>query len=214
MKECKDCEYFDGYNYDDGTPKCCYSDGYENCPYCQEGEVKEDKFKIILDIPDITKFIKHTVTNTVEKSVLSIIIDQVNDIIKEEIKNIANEYVEESLKKAIDSEIASFMKKDITIGGGWREPERKISRETYLSECVESILKDKLSPEQTKKIVTEYCSNAISSNIDRLKNDINRGIKNNFDETTRKALSENVVSMLMAGDTYQRLSSSMERLLK
>lgn len=33
MKECRECNYFNGYNYDDGTPICDYDGGYENCPY-------------------------------------------------------------------------------------------------------------------------------------------------------------------------------------
>lgn len=32
MKECKKCEFFKGYNYDDGTPACSYANG-ETCPY-------------------------------------------------------------------------------------------------------------------------------------------------------------------------------------
>lgn len=59
MKDCKDCKYFEGYDYDDGSPYCSYND--EACPYNVEGCAKEDEFKITLDIPEITGFIKHTI---------------------------------------------------------------------------------------------------------------------------------------------------------
>lgn len=31
MKNCKDCEYFNGYDHSDGTPYCDYDGGYECC---------------------------------------------------------------------------------------------------------------------------------------------------------------------------------------
>ena len=33
MKDCKNCKYFCGYDYSDGTPICEHNGGYEACPY-------------------------------------------------------------------------------------------------------------------------------------------------------------------------------------
>lgn len=215
MKECKDCEYFEGsYDYSDGTPDCSYDGGYEDCPYNCQGTVNRDELKITLDMPEITAFIKHTVQNTVHTSVYQMIEVQVKQIVDSDIKELTKKYVEESLRKCIDYEIKSYMGKEITIGGGWYEPKRTMSRNEYLAECVSTTLDKKLESEQIKKIVTDYCSREITSKVDALKDDVNRGIKNTFDAETRKALSDNVVTVLMAGDTYQRLSDSMGRLLK
>lgn len=214
MKDCKDCEYFNGYNYDDGTPECDYEGGYEACPYCCEGDVEEDKCKIILDMPDITTFIKHTVANTVEKAVYDMIDNCVKSMVKDKIEDIAEAYVNESLKTVVDDEIKAYMQKEITIGGGWREPERKLSRNEYLAECTAKVIDEKLNPEKVADIVRNYCQRTIDDNVASIKVAVNTGIKTQFDETTRKALSDNVVSMLMAGDTYKRLSDSMERILK
>ena len=215
MKECKDCEYFEeGYDSSDGTPYCSHDGGYEYCPYNCQGTVNRDELKITLDMPEIADFIKHTVQNTVHTSVYQMIEVQVKKIVDSDIKELTKKYVEESLRKCIDDEIKSYMGKEITIGGGWHEPERKMSREAYLSECVSNSLEEKLKPEQIKRIVTDYCSKTISDRLNNLKYDINTGIKNKFDEETRKTLSDNVVSMLMAGDTYKKLSDSMGRLLE
>lgn len=214
MKECKDCEHFYGYNDSDGTPDCDYKEGYEGCPYNCEGSAKEDKFKITLDIPEINTFIKHTVQNTVSNSVYKMIELQVKSIVDQEIKDIAEKYVNEVLKESIDKEVSEYMQRDITIGGGWASPERVISREAYLSECISKALDEKLKPEEIRKIVTESCRSTIEDRLNKLKYDINTGIKRNFDEATRKTLSENVVTLLMAGDTYKRLSDSMGNLLK
>lgn len=214
MKDCKDCEYFNGYDYDDGTPHCDHDGGYNNCPYCYEGDVEEDKCKITLDMPDITTFIKHTVENTVRKAVYEMIDNCIKSTVKGEIEDKAKAYVDESLKKVIDDEIKAYMQKDITIGGGWKEPERKMSRNEYLAECTSKVVNDNLSPEKICDTVRNYCKSTINGALDRIKTDVNAGIKAQFDETTRKTLSENVVTILMAGDTYKRLSDSMGRLLK
>lgn len=214
MKSCKDCEYFDGYNYDNGIFDCNYDGGYNNCPYCCEGDVEEDKCKITLDMPDIMTFIKHTVSNTVEKAVYDMINECVKSIVKDEIEETAKAYVNESLKKVIDNEIKTYMDKDITIGGGWREPNRTMSRNEYLAECTSKAIEEKLNPTNIVELVGNYCKNTIEKEVNNIKDAVNRGIKTQFDETTRKALSDNVVSMLMAGDTYKRLSDSMERMLK
>ena len=214
MKDCKDSKYFNGYDYDDGTPECDYEGGYEACPYCCEGDVEKDKCKITLDMPDITTFIKHTVANTVHKAVYDMIDICVKSMVKDKIEDIAEAYVKESLKKVVDDEIKAYMQKEITIGGGWCEPERKLSRNEYLAECTAKVIDEKLNPEKVADIVRNYCQRTIDDNVASIKVAVNTGIKTQFDETTRKALSDNVVSMLMAGDTYKRLSDSMERILK
>lgn len=111
MKDCKDCKYFNGYDYDDGTPECDYEGGYEACPYCCEGDAEKDKCKITLDMPDITTFIKHTVANTVHKAVYDMIDICVKSMVKDKIEDIAEAYVKESLKKVVDDEIKGLYAK-------------------------------------------------------------------------------------------------------
>lgn len=214
MKDCENCEYFDGYDYNDGTPDCDFKGGYENCLYNKGGSVKEDPFKIILDVPEINEFINHTISNTLHDAVYNMIDNQVHNVVRDNIKDLAKSYVEEKLKSTIDEEIASFMKKDITIGGGWGEPAKTISREQFLSDTISKELEKKLDKNVATNIVQTYCHGTIISAIDKLKSDVNSKIKSTFDEETRKALSDNIIQVLMAGDTFQRLSDSMGRLLK
>jgi hypothetical protein len=214
MKDCENCEYFDGYDYDDGTPNCIIKGRYENCPYNKGGSVKEDPFKITLDVPEINEFINHTISNTLHDAVYNMIDNQVHNVVRDSIKDLAKSYVEEKLKSTIDEEIASFMKKDITIGGGWGEAAKTISREQFLSDTISKELEKKLDKNAATNIVQTYCHGTIISAIDKLKSDVNSKIKSTFDEETRKALSDNIIQVLMAGDTFQRLSDSMGRLLK
>lgn len=214
MKDCEKCKYFDGYDCDDDTPYCNCDGGYENCPYNDSGDAKADECKLVLDMPDIKTYIKHTIENTLIKTTRAMIDECVRTIVKKKIEEQAKVYVNESLKKVVDDEIKAYMQKEITIGGGWSEPERKLSRNEYLAECTAKVIDEKLNPEKIADIVRNYCQRTIDDNVGRIKAAVNTGIKTQFDETTRKALSDNVVSMLMAGDTYKRLSDSMERILK
>lgn len=214
MKDCENCKYCDGFDYDDGTPNCIHEDGMYGCPYNDEGDISEDEFKITLDIPNITDYIKHTVKNTVDNAVYDMIEDCVKKMVKEKIEDTAEAYVEESLKKVVDDEIKAYMQKDITVGGGWSEPERKMSRNDYLSECTAKVVESQLSAKKISETVIDYCKGTIDRFARDVKDDVNYKIKNTFDNATKQALSENVVTMLMSGETYQKLSDSMGRILK
>lgn len=214
MKDCENCEYCDGIDYEDGTPDCTCEGGMGCCPYNDEGEIKEDKFKITLDIPNIADYIKHTVKNTVDNAVRDMIEDCVKKMVKEKIEDTAEAYVEESLKKVVDDEIKAYMQKDITVGGGWSEPERKMSRNDYLSECTAKVVESQLSAKKISEMVIDYCKGSIDRFARDIKDDVNYKIKNTFDNAMKQALSDNVVTMLMAGDTYKKLSDSMGRILE
>lgn len=214
MKDCEKCEYCEGFDYYDGTPNCTCKGGAGSCPYNDSGDISKDKFKITLDIPDVNDYIKHTVENTVERAIYSIIDKYVRETVRSEIEQAAKVYVEKSLEKAVDDEIKAYMQKDITIGDCWSSSQRTLSRNDYLSECTAKAVESGLSSKKIAQTVTDYCETTINKFARNLKEEVNFKIKDKFDETTRKALSENVVTMLMAGDTYKKLSDSMGRILE
>lgn len=214
MKDCEKCEYCEGIDYYDGTPNCTCEGGASSCPYNDSGDISKNEFKITLDIPNVNDYIKHTVENTMERVIYNIIDKYVRETVRSEIEQAAKEYAEKSLEKAVDDEIKAYMQKDITIGDCWSSFKRTLSRNDYLSECTAKAVESGLSSEKIAKTVTDYCGTTINKLVRNLKEDINFKIKEMFDETTKKALSENVVTMLMAGDTYKKLSDSMGRILE
>lgn len=214
MKDCENCKYCDGFDYDDGTPDCTCEGGAGSCPYNDSGDISKDEFKITLDIPDVNDYIKHTVENTVERAIYSIIDKYVRETVRSEIEQTAKVYVEKSLEKAVDDEIKAYMQEDITIGDSWSSSKRTLSRNDYLSECTAKAVESGLSSKNIAQTVTDYCESTINKFARNLKEEVNSKIRDKFDETTRKALSDNVVTMLMAGDTYKKLSDSMGRILE
>mgnify|MGYP004474848077 FL=1 len=213
MKSCEDCKYFDGYNYSDGTPYCNYEDGYENCPYNDETPIKNNGVKIEVDAGFMQDYIYHTLKNTAEREIGAIAQEEIKSIITKELKDEILKEMRTQIKDVVSNSISDFMEKEITIGGGWNKPERKVTREEYLSETIEDELKDRFKSDTLR----EYTMSKIARGIDdydrKLRNEVNKGIKNYFDEATRQTLTENIVSMLMTNDTYQRLSNSMKTFL-
>ena len=213
MKECKDCEFFNGYDYDDGMPLCEYDGGYENCPYNDESKTINNGMKVEIDTGFMSDYIKHTLKNTIESKTISIAKEEIQKFITDDLKKQVKEEIEKQLEEAVSKEIAEFMSKDITIGGGWSEPERTLTREQYLAETIEKELSSKFKSNALKDYAQREAENAINKYNKALRDDINKGIRNYFDAATREVLTQNIVSMLMDNDTYQKLSNSMNTFL-
>lgn len=215
MKSCEDCKYFDGYDYLDGIPCCNYEGGYENCPYNNDGApIKNNGVKIEIDTGFMHDYIYHTLKNTTEREIRAIAQEEIKSIITEELKDEILNEMRTQIKDVVSNSISDFMEKEITIGGGWNKPERKVTREEYLSETIEDELKDRFKSDALRKYVISDIARGIIDDYDRkLRNEVNKGIKTYFDEATRQTLTENIVSMLMTNDTYQKLSNSMKTFL-
>ena len=213
MKDCKDCEFFNGYDYSDGTPHCDCEGGYEYCPYNYSADVIKKGMKIEIDAGFMSDYIRHTLQNTIEGQAYKIAKDEIKSIINDEMKKKIRDEMDKQIESAVSIAIDDFMSKEITIGGGWCEPERTITRTAYLAEMIEKELKDKFKSDVLKSQATKTVQDAINSYDRKLRDEINANIKMTFDSATRQTLTDNVVSMLMCNDTYQRLSNSMKTFL-
>lgn len=213
MKDCKDCEYFDGYNYSDGTPICDYDGGYENCPFCDHAPTKVDGIKIEIDAEFMSSYIHHTIKNTAHHCAVQIAEIEIKKIIDDELKANVKQTVQAELEKIVKEQVAEFMRGEITVGGGWSEPSRTVSREQFMSETVQSAMDKVFKPDTIKRECILAAENFVKKFTDGLRYDINAGLKQCFDAATRQVLTDNVVSMLMQNDTYKKLSDSMGNLL-
>jgi phage terminase small subunit len=213
MKDCKDCEFFNGYDWEDGTPCCEYDGGYEKCPFNDESDIKNNGMKIEIDTGFMHDYIRHTLKNTIEHKAISIANDEVKKLITEELKQKVREEMELQIKDVVSESISEFMQREITVGGGWSEPERKLTREQYLAENIEKELKSQFKSDAMKSYAQKEVKSAIDKYDRTLRDEINAGIRTYFDAATREILTQNVVSMLMSNDTYKKLSNSMDTFL-
>lgn len=218
MKDCKNCECCDGWCPDDGTPVCNIDGGYECCPYNDmEQDRKEEvkgKTQIVVDLNIVTEYVKNTIANTFEKSAIEIATSEIKKMTEKRYGAIVREITEDTVKKCVEKEVAAFLKADIQVGGGWREPARTITREQYLAESVEKALHEMSAAEKLSEYARKVAKEKIESFANTVKNDINRGIKENFDDVMRRTLTDNVVNMLMSSEAYQGLASATQKLIK
>lgn len=213
MKDCRECEYFKGWDYSDGTPNCEYEGGYTACPFCDEASTKKNGMKIEIEVDFLTDYIRHTLQNTAHSAAVSIAEREVRAIIDDTTKGAVKKATEEAIRCQVDKQVAEYLAGDITIGGGWCEPQRTLPREQYMAELIQKELDANFRSNAIKSQISEIARAEIKRFAKGLRDDINRSIKECFNAATRQALTENVVSMLMSNDTYQRLSNSMNSFL-
>ena len=211
-KECQECEYFEGFDCD-GVPECSCKGGFDNCPFNDELPVVESPFQITIDTTRLTDYISHTISNTVANKTRKIINNQIKSIVTDTYKEEIEKITKKAISSIVDQKIAEFMAGDITIGGGWSEPQRTISREQYLSEVVENELNKRFGSGKIPATIKDDAIEKIERFTNSLRRDINRSIGDLFNKATREALTDNVVNMLMANDTFKKLSDSMNHLL-
>ena len=218
-KRCEDCEYFNGYDYGDGTPCCDYENssgdtGYEVCPFNDVASLRKNGIKIEIDSGFMTDYIKHTIINTVEDKACDIANREVafiiDSTIREEIRSKVKEKLDEKIEIEINNALDDFMNGEIHTGGLYSDS--TITRKKYIANKIEERL-SKIDMYSIKSMVENAASNQIDKFTRNLRNEINQSIKTLFDEATRATLTDNVVSMLMSNDTYKRLSESMSSLL-
>lgn len=216
-RDCKDCEYFGGWDESDGTPYCGYEGGYKFCPFNSEANVAEknmmDGVKFEIDAGFLTDYIRETLKNTVHSVTLKVVESEIGKIVTDTYKDQVKALTQSAIEKIVDAQVTEFMGGDITIGGGWLEPERTITRTAYMSELIEKELGKRFDSDKMKGLAEQEARSAINQFSKSLKEDINSGVKQYFDAATRQVLTENVVSMLMSNDTYRRLSDSMNSFL-
>ena len=169
--------------------------------------------KIEVDTEFLNLYITETLQNTV-KSVTEQMVEReiakiVTDTYMEEIQGLTKS----AISRIVDTQVAEFMAGDITIGGGWFEPNRTLPRIDYMSELVQNELGKRFDSASMQESAQREARAAIDKFSKQLKDEINAGVKQYFDAATRQVLTENVVSMLMANDTYRKLSNSMQSFL-
>lgn len=211
-KDCKECKYFNGYDYSDGTPRCNCDGGYECCPFNSDDDIKKKGLSIEIDSGFMSDYIRHTLMNTIENEAKEIAKQEIKNLITDEISETIKTTMEESVKTVIDEELENFMNGTITVGG-WLEPDRKMTRREFMAKTVEEEMKKRVSTEKMKIEAENQVRNAIEKWTRNLRDSINTQIKQIFSDTTRAALTDSVVNMLMCNDTYKKLSDSMNSFL-
>lgn len=151
------------------------------------------------------------------------------------LRSLKNEYMEE-LKKKIESNVNDIVREiideymnneKITVGNGWdRDPETYTLKQ-YAKKCIkESIekgtftIKDKNAYSGQRSVsFTDYIKSNLKieeevklyldREIGKVRDEINKNVKQAFDESTRAMLSQTVLNILMTNDTYKKIEGNI-----
>lgn len=189
----------------------------------EEGTTAEFDFKnlqISFDVENFAKGIANEVRRTLKKEIVAELKKEVLDGIKEDIQNNIAAMSEEIVREVYENEKV--------ILGGWGQEKQEVSIKQYLLNAIRDSFKDgkfihrerdSWGDWKTKEVSIEQYINGkiefsavqkdIDREIDRIRKDINSRIKEMFDSSTRQMLSDNVLQVLMANETYQKIHSNI-----
>lgn len=150
---------------------------------------------------------------------VAIISDIKAEIMPELKKEVVN-HTSEIVKSLIDD---IYNNEKITIGGGWGEPKEEVTFHDFVhsevKKCVDNgSFKDnrgydiKFSEYITKECVGGEIERKMNKSIEEIRNSINSNLKTLFDTQTKNMLSDTVLKVLMASETYQGIENSVKRL--
>lgn len=187
--------------------------------------------KVTLELDNL----ENIVQTTLEKNLENVVKEQIADIVKKTadnlIKDTINTQVSKNFQRFVDDYIAT---KKIKVGGSYwdNEPEQEYTVEQYIKQQ----LKEKLVSSQLKvkkkgrsgsysddyESVTfeDYISRQFDPNemikkeldafMDDIRKQVNTTMKETFDNSTKSMLSNAVLSILSANDTYRQIENNIK----
>lgn len=185
-----------------------------------EAEFDFKNLQINFDVENFAKVIATAVKKTLKKEIIAELKKSVLEDLKDDIqKNIAT-MSEEIVREVYENEKV--------VLGGWGEEKQEVSVKQYLLNRIRESFKDgkfitkkkdrRGDVETTEVSIEEYINDKINfsaiqkdidKEVDSMRKDINSRIKDMFDSSTRQMLSDNVLQVLMANETYQKIQSNI-----
>lgn len=176
--------------------------------------------KIDFDVQNFAMGIANEVKRTLKKEIIAELKKNVLDGLKDDIRRNIATMSEEIVREVYENEKV--------IIGGWGEEKQEITVKQYLLNGIRDSFKDgkfiykkKNSygrVEEKELSIKDYIDGEINFSkiqkdidreVDSIRKDINRRIEDIFDSSTRQMLSDNVLKVLMANETYQKIQSNI-----
>lgn len=135
--------------------------------------------------------------------------------IKEDIQTNTYDTVQKMVSDIYDNE-------KVVIGGGWNEEPKECTLREYVIQQVKEVIanngfeKGKKSYSNVtfqdwfrEKCVSDDIQRIIDKEISNIRNDVNYKVKNMFDQSTKTMLSDAVLNVLMANETYKKIENNI-----
>lgn len=207
------------YDYEDYEPT---EEEIEEMGASEDTDVDFDfkNLQINFDVENFAKGIAHEVRRTLKKEIVSELKKEVLDGLKDDIRNNISTMSEEIVREVYENEKI--------ILGGWGEEKQEITIKQYLLNSIRDSFKDgkfiikekdRWGDIKTKEVsIEEYINSKIQfasiekhidDEVDKIRRDINSRVKDMFDSSTRQMLSDNVLQVLMANETYRKIQDNI-----
>lgn len=176
--------------------------------------------KIDFDVQNFAMGIANEVKRVLKKEIIAELKKNVLDGLKDDIRQNIATMSEEIVREVYENEKV--------ILGGWGEEKQEITVKQYLLNGIRDSFKDgkfiykKKNDygrfEEKEVSIKDYIDGEINfskikrdidAEVDSIRKDINRRIEKIFDSSTRQMLSDNVLKVLMANETYQKIQSNI-----
>ena len=187
--------------------------------------------KVTLELDNL----ENIVETTLEKNLGNVVKEQIADIVKKTadnlIKDTINTQVSKNFQRFVDEYIVT---KKIKVGGSYwdNEPEQEYTGEQYIKQQIKERLDSKqlkvkkkgrsgsYSDDYENVTFEQYISRqfdfteTIKKELDTFMNDIrkqvNTTMKETFDNSTKSMLSNAVLGILSANDTYRQIENNIK----
>ncbi len=178
------------------------------------------KLQINFDVENFARGIANEVKKTLKTEIISEIKKDVLDGLKEDIRENVAAISEEIVREVYENETI--------ILGGWGQEKQEISIKQYLLNQIRDSFKDgkfitkkkdswgdvvskEVSIEEyiNSRIEFSVIQKDIDMEIRRIRDSINARIKEMFDSSTRQMLSDNILQVLMANETYRKMQENI-----
>lgn len=187
--------------------------------------------KITLELDNL----ENIVQTTLEKNLENVVKEQIADIVKKTadnlIKDTINTQVSENFQHFVDEYITT---KKIKVGGSYwdNEPEQEYTVEQYIKQQLKEKLDSKKLKLKQKDSYGRYTNNyeevsfetyisrqfdpdemikkELDAFMDDIRKQVNTTMKETFDNSTKSMLSNAVLSILSANDTYRQIENNIK----
>lgn len=186
---------------------------------------KEKSMKVTVDMGNMSEIVQ----TAIEKNLETIIKEQVEESVKKAIDRVSKDAIDDAVSKNYQRFVDEYIKNTkIKVGGGlWGDRDiKEYTVEEYINHELQKCMDEKTLTvsdrygKDKKMSFEEYIkkqfnpSTEIASQIDEfmmdVRDDINKSMKECFDESTKSMLSNTVLNILNANDTYRKLESNIK----
>lgn len=181
----------------------------------QSLKIEYDMEEMFLGIKEAVKQeLKPEIADEIRAEIKSEIKQKIMGKVKEQIPEDTSTYLKNIMEEIYNTEV-------IKVGGGWDEEAKEYTLKEYVIEQVKNRIlnndcgsKNRYSKESFNKWFRDECVDSdiqriIDREIKSIRDDVNRKVKDMFDTSTKQMLSETVLNVLMANDTYKRIENNI-----